>query len=198
MIARKLTSADIFRAAESLGLDFCMIKAVIDVESAGSGFSPDGRVKILFEGHIFWRQLKSRGIDPSTLAEPDVLYPRWDRSKYRRGTGEWDRLESAMCIHPEAALCSASWGLFQIMGFNYVACGFDSVQDFVAAQKENEAMQLESFCEFLRVHEYVPFLAACDWAAFARHYNGPGYAANNYDAKLARGYGQCRAAEGIA
>ena len=48
---------------------------------------------------------------------------KWTKSHYEGGMGEYERLKKALAIHEKAAACSASWGLFQIMGFNYAACG---------------------------------------------------------------------------
>jgi hypothetical protein len=180
-------------AKDLLGISFCTLRAVIDVESGGDGFLPDGRPKILFEGHIFWRELTKRGIDPSPLAEkhPTILYPQWVQTAYRGGSGEWARLDEASSIHYEAACASASWGLFQILGTNYAACGFDSVGAFASAMHESEDRQLEAFCRFLRSNRLVHSLKIRDWARFARKYNGPGYAKNRYDEKLAARYAIC-------
>lgn len=188
-----LSFPDIRNASEALGIDPCAVKAVVDVESSGSGFLPDGRPTILFEGHVFWRELKSRDIDPAPLAAkyPNIVYPKWDRTQYRGGSAEWERLNIAALIDKDAALCSASWGLFQIMGFNHRAAGFDTVSDFADAQSMSEARQLETFCEFMRSEGLVQYLAALDWAGFARRYNGSGYAANKYDAKLKQAYDRC-------
>lgn len=189
-----LSFSDIRKAAEAIGVEPCAVQAVVDVESGGSGFLPDGRTKILFEGHVFWKELQKRGIDPAPLASkyPNVIYPKWDRSQYKGGATEWERLNTAALVNKEAALCSASYGLFQIMGFNHRAAGFDTVQAFVDAQKESEAKQLESFCAFMRSEGLVLFLVGRDWAGFARRYNGPGYAANQYDVKLRRAYERCK------
>ena len=189
-----LSSSDIRKAAEQIGVEPCVVKAVVDVESGGEGFLPDGRVKILFEGHVFWKELQKRGIDPAPLSAkyPNIVYPKWDKSKYKGGTAEWERLNTAATVNREAALCSASYGLFQIMGFNHKACGFDTVQAFVDAQKESEAKQLETFCAFMRSEGLVLFLVGKDWAGFARRYNGPGYAQNQYDTKLRRAYERCK------
>lgn len=189
-----LSFSDIRKAAELIGVEPCAVQAVVDVESGGSGFLPDGRTKILFEGHVFWKELQKRGIDPAPLAPkyPNVIYPKWDRSQYKGGAAEWERLNTAALVNKEAALCSASYGLFQIMGFNHRAAGFDSVQAFVDAQKESEAMQLQSFCAFMRSEGLVLFLVGRDWAGFARRYNGSGYAANQYDVKLRRAYERCK------
>ena len=189
-----LSFSDIRKAAELIGVEPCAVQAVVDAESGGSGFLPDGRPKILFEGHVFWKELQKRGIDPAPLASkyPGVIYPKWDRSRYKGGTAEWERLNTAALVNKEAALCSASYGLFQIMGFNHRAAGFGTVRAFVDAQKESEARQLESFCAYMRSEGLVPFLVKKDWAGFARRYNGPGYAANHYDSKLREAYGRCK------
>ena len=144
-----LSFSDIKNAAALIGVDPCAVKAVVEVESGGSGFLPDGRPKILFEGHVFWKELQKRGIDPSPIApkHPSVIYPKWDKSQYRGGSAEYERLNIAALVNKDAALCSASWGLFQIMGFNYRACGFDTVQAFVDAQKESEATTVAALRE---------------------------------------------------
>ncbi len=188
-----LSIHDIKRAAEDLGVEPCAVKAVIDVESSGSGFLPDGRPKILFEGHVFWRELKKRGINPETLKMPGVLHEKRTAAHYRRGSEEWERLDDAARVNKEAALCSASWGAFQIMGFNFRACGFTALQDFVAAMHQSEAEHLAAFCGFMRSEGLILFLTGRDWPGFARRYNGPGYAAHQYDIKLQRAYERCRA-----
>lgn len=191
----ELSADDIRKAADGIGVTPCAVQAVLAVESSGAGFLPDGRVKILFEGHIFWRELKKRGLDPAPLAAkfPNIVYPKWDRAQYRGGAAEHERLKAAALLNQEAALCSASWGLFQIMGFNHAACGFAGVRDFIDAQEESEARQLESFCAFMRSQGLAPLLAGHDWAGFARRYNGPDYAANGYDEKLSRAFERCKA-----
>ena len=189
-----LSFSDIQKAAEQIGVEPCTVKAIVEVESGGSGFLPDGRVKILFEGHVFLKELQKRGIDPAPLAakHPNIIYPKWDKSQYKGGAKEHERLNSAALVNKEAALCSASWGLFQIMGFNHRACGFATVQDFVDAQKESEANQLYTFCAFMRSEGLLLFLKGLDWAGFARRYNGPGYAQNQYDVKLRKAYERCK------
>jgi hypothetical protein len=68
-----------------------------------------------------------------------------------------------------------------------MACGYTNVGDFVAAQND-EFTQLQSFCNYLKsTHLYVN-LQNLDWKGFARGYNGPDYAKNQYDTKLAKAY----------
>lgn len=48
-----------------------------------------------------------------------------------------------------AALESASWGAFQIMGYHWQRLGYASVQDFVTAMSASESQQFEVFTRFI-------------------------------------------------
>lgn len=157
------------------------------MESGGAGFYSNGHLKLLFEGHIFWRQLKKVGINPALLeaTHEDIIYQRWTKAHYTgHATGEYNRLERAKAIHKEAALKSASWGMFQIMGFNAKVSGFDQVTEFVDRMAEGENRQLDVFFAFLHHENIFKYLKNKDWAGFARHYNGSQFKKNRYDAKL--------------
>lgn len=182
-----LTNDYIAEKAKEEGIDAAAIKAVVKVESGGAGFYANGTPKILFEGHIFWRQLKKVGINPASLqaANEDIVYKGWTKSHYTgRSRGEYDRLERAKAIHKDAALNSASWGMFQIMGFNSKASGFDHVSDFVDSMSEGESRQLDAFFAFLHHEGIFKYLKRKDWAGFARRYNGSQFKKNRYDSKL--------------
>jgi hypothetical protein len=182
-----LSEADIQKAANTLGVNVATVKAVYKVESNGKGFVGD-RPKILFEGHIFWRQLKKHNLNPSNYYQgnENVLHPKWSKRYY--GQNQYARLEKAKKIHSDAALESASWGLFQIMGFHWKSLGYTSVQDFVDKMSANEGEQLMAFVKFIEVNHLTRYLKVRDWAGFARRYNGPGYAKNRYDVKMAKAY----------
>ena len=193
-MSKTLTDDQIKAAAEAAGLDPAALKAIDEVESRGAGFLPDGQPVILFEGHIFWKQLIARGLGPAALApgHEDVLYPKPDQSKYLGGPAEHRRLQKAAGLNREAALCSASWGRFQVMGFNWKVCGFQSLQDFINAMYRDEAGHLEACLGYIKGTGLMPALKRLDWAVVAGCYNGPGYAANNYDVKLARAYAEAK------
>ena len=76
----------------------------------------------------------------------------------------------------------------QIMGFNYKACGCKNVSEFVGDMTENEGKQLDLFVRFLQGNKWDKYLRTLDWKEFARHYNGPSYAQNQYDTKLENAY----------
>ncbi|SHO81297.1 Putative phage-encoded peptidoglycan binding protein [hydrothermal vent metagenome] len=186
-----ISENDIIQASKILGVDVATVKAVYKVESNGKGFIGDNP-KILFEGHVFWRQLKKHGINPyeHQRGNEDILFPRWTRKYYRQN--QYIRLEKAKEIDKSSALESASWGLFQIMGYHWKSLGYNSVEEFVEKMYQNEGEQLLAFVKFIEVNGLTRFLKVRDWAGFARRYNGRGYRANRYDIKLARAYRKYR------
>lgn len=192
--SRWLGDADLDAAAKTLNLELPALKAVYQVESAGKGFIGD-KPKILFEGHVFWRILAARGLDPVTLAagNGDILYPAWTRQFYVGGAGEWTRLERAEKIDHAAARESASYGLFQILGEHWKTLGYASVDDYVDRMCRHERDQLDAFCRFVTRTKsqgvaLVELLRARNWGDFARAYNGPKYRENAYDDKLRAAY----------
>jgi hypothetical protein len=194
---KPLTNTDIEQAAKDLGIEVAALKAVIAVESAGSGFLSDGRPKILFEGHIFWSQLEKNGKNPAELAAqyPELVYRSWTKKFYKGGIREYDRYNTALLIDADAAKKSTSWGMFQIMGFNCELCGFKATGDnpkpvdsFVQAMALNEQQQLRAFMEFCASKDLIKHLKSHDWQQFALLYNGKGYKQNQYDEKLEMNY----------
>lgn len=177
--------------AKKLGCEVAAIKAVEKVESRGNGFLKDGRPKILFEGHIFWKQLLGAGKDPKKLRKgnEDILYPTWNPTEVRPfyNMDQYVRLQKAEKIDKPSALKSASWGAFQIMGFNYKICGYDTVEEFVDAQ-QSEYNQLDCFSNYILNNHLDVNLQNKDWKGFARGYNGPEYWRNRYDYKLKKAY----------
>lgn len=191
MLKLKLTEQDFERCAGTLDVEVATVKAVQEVETGGrGGFFTKEQPAILFEGHIFWNELKKRGENPEDYVKgnEDIVYPKWTKIHYKGGIGEYDRLQRAMLINAEAALCSASWGLFQIMGFNHKVCGCSTVQEFVEKMQQNEGGQLDLFTAFIQGNELDGYLRSKDWVGFAKRYNGPAYAENKYDEKLEKAY----------
>ena len=186
-VSKTLTEADFIEVADDLGIELAAMKAVAEVEAGGSGFKGD-KPKILFEGHIFWRRLKAHGIDPAPLlsGNENVLHKKWSRKYYRED--QYARLEKARQINEDAALESASWGMFQIMGFHWESLGYASAKAFVDLMYKSEGEHLKAFSKFMEVNNLVRHLKTLDWAKFARGYNGPAYAENKYDTKMANAY----------
>lgn len=182
--ARKLSKSDYRRAADRLACGEAVIRAVAQVESGGrSGFLADKRPKILFESRWF-HKLTGGQYDAT---HQDISTPTWVRN-YRGGGGEYERLAQALALDREAALKSASWGKFQILGANHAVVGFPTAESYVAAQLDSEGAHLEAFVGFVMSNRLDDELRDRRWADFARGYNGPGYRENRYDEKLATAY----------
>jgi hypothetical protein len=181
------TAAGIATAAKLVGCDPLGIQAIIDVETGGSGFLPDGRPRILFEGAHF---------SIVTKHFYDAGYPEISRDKpggYVGGAGEYDRLAAAIKLDQMAALECTSWGLPQIMGSNFALAGFDGVTAMVETFCMSEDLQLGALASFIVRAGLAADLQHEDFADFARRYNGPNYAVNAYDKKLIADLARLRA-----
>lgn len=186
---KALTEGDIANAAERLGVSASHIRAVCAVESDGSGFMSDGRPDVLFERHVFYQRLKAAGRDVADLAArfPNLVAAK--RGGYAGGMAEWGRLNSATTIDRAIAFESASWGLFQIMGYHWRNLGYDSAEHFAERMQSDEGEHLAAFVRFVeKAPMMLRALRESRWAAFARLYNGPAYSENLYDAKLAAAF----------
>lgn len=167
----KLTIEEIESLANEFGLEAKTIRAVIQVECAGSGFMPNGDIKIQFEPHIF-KRYTGHIID----------------NKVEIQSEEWAAYKEAKAINWEAALLSTSWGMGQVMGFNFKAAGYSSVHEMVADFKTGEKAQLKGMLNFIKNNRIIDELQRKDWAGFAKIYNGAGYKQFNYDTRLKEAY----------
>ncbi len=182
--AKRIDDIDLPRIGYRIGVGEDEIHAVLDVETRGGGFDKQGRPKMLFEPHIFWRQLKA-GPERDRAEREGLAYPKWRRNY---PNDSYPRLAQAMKINENAALNSASWGLGQIMGFNHSAAGYLSSRAMVVDFMEDEENHLEAMVSFIENNGLDDELREHDWSGFARGYNGPGYRKNGYHTKLARAY----------
>jgi len=166
------------QAAETLSVGAPELWSVLSVETAGCGYLPDRRPRILFERHIFHKE---------TGGKFDASHPSISRpvsGGYVGGAGEYDRLAEAIALDRVAALESASWGIGQVMGFNASSAGFESVDGMVTAMIDDEDAQIAGAAEFMRAEGLHTSLRAHDWAAFAAGYNGADFKKNQYDKRL--------------
>jgi len=83
---------------------------------------------------------------------------------------------------------SASWGLFQVMGYQWKPLGYPDVRRYTRLMDDNEGNQLRAFTRSVQVNDLTKYLKGHQWASFASRYNGPGYKTNRYDEKLERAY----------
>lgn len=197
-----LSEGDLQKAANKLGIELAAIKAVNEVESRGKGFIANHPV-ILFERHKFWKQLKKHGINPANFVNGNHDILNTKAGGYKGGVKEITRLERAMSIHPEAAMESASWGLFQVMGYHWKKLGYASIHDFVEQMKTREAAHLDAFSRYIVIFKCIDALrldignklVLNNFSKFAHCYNGPNYKVNHYHTKMLKAYNKYRIQE---
>lgn len=177
-----LNEADYTRAAKLCGCDIAAIKAVAEIESRDAGFHFDGQPVILFERHVFSRLTKGK----FDKTHPKISNP--SPGGYGYLSSQHNRLSEAAKLDRSAALQSASWGKFQVMGFNWQIAGYETLQKFINAMYRSEGEHLNAFIGFVRYNKLDVHLRDKNWVAFARGYNGPAYKKNQYDVKLANAY----------
>lgn len=183
-------------AAKLIGCRVAMIKAFALVESGPHGaFLDTGEPVILFERHKFHKFTDGRYggeyiKDPSIPLEVSgISFPK--AGGYGPVSIQHKKLQLASEFDRIAALKSCSWGLFQLMGFNYALCGFTTFQQFINAMYESVDRHLEGFVSFIltnpkkvRGKSLRQALVDEDCKTAAEIYNGSGYAKNKYDIKL--------------
>ena len=183
----KIQPADIARAAVKLSCEEAMVKAVLAVEARGSGWDNRNRPVILFEPHVFWRNLPAARRPAAQSA--NLAWPAWRPGKYpSRSDERYEQVARAMEIDRDAALKSASWGIGQVLGENHAVAGFATVLEMVTACMESEGRQLDCMVGFMVSHGLARAMRARDYRTIARIYNGSGYAKHGYHTRIETAY----------
>lgn len=184
--AKRLDAWDFGRNAKLIGRNVGEdeLRAVVTVEASGSGFDAQGRLKMLFEPHRFYRELGERKRELAVTQ--GLAYERWGERPYPADS--YPRLLAAIKIDRPGALRSASWGLAQIMGFNAKSAGYATAEDMIADFLDDEEKHLIAMVRFIISEALDDELRNHDWRGFARGYNGPGYAKHGYHTKLAAAF----------
>ncbi|GGD24502.1 N-acetylmuramidase domain-containing protein [Aureimonas glaciei] len=182
--AKPLDDIDLPKLGARVSVGEDEIHAVIDVEASGGAWDRQGRPKMLFEPHVFYRNLSGAARDKAVAV--GMAYPKWGTKPYPADS--YPRLLQAMAIDETAALKAASWGLGQILGENFAMAGFASPQAMVLAFLDDAEAHLEAMVAFIIAAGLDDDIRRHDWSGFARGYNGPGYAKNRYHLKLATAF----------
>lgn len=210
---RFLTESDYVDTAQMLGCEIAVVKAITDVESKDFGFFENGKPVILFERHVFRQQLlkamrastgvamsvaKTLGVGvPVTGPSIDLLDDTLQRlhgdiyavkpGGYVGGMAEYKRLEKAQTFHKDAGHASASWGLFQLMGYHWQALGYLSQEAFIACMYKSEDEQIAAFGKFIKIDpRLLGAVRTKNFLNFALAYNGP--AQQGYDKRIKDAY----------
>lgn len=175
--------------ADTISVDRNLLKAIAIKEAKASGFTPNGRCLILYERHIFYkyavRKFGQAKVSTWAKQNPNICHPSQDSKAYMGGEREWDRLNIAKNWDAETALISCSWGMFQIMGFNFGLAGYEDVGSFVADMSASEKFHIKALASFIVNNKplYQAFKNK-NFQQIALHYNGSNYRINNYDKDL--------------
>jgi hypothetical protein len=173
--------------AGKAGVSVAALLALVEIESGGKvSARVNGADKplIRFEGHYFDRRLagaKRNKARAAGLAAPQAGAVPNPASQEKR----WAMLGRASSIDRKAALESVSWGIGQVMGSHWAWLGYASVEDLAAEAESGIGGQLRLMLRFLEKSGILPHVKARRWRDVARMYNGPGFAKNRYDTKLA-------------
>ena len=172
--------------AERLTVGPGVAAAILSVESAGEGFSDDGRMIIRFENHVFQTQL---GPNQASVYQSHFKHdPRqaWTNHQYRptpagrwikchaSQTREWDVFHFASTIDEAAATQSISMGAPQIMGFNHQAIGYPTARAIFDELGRDIRPQIAGMFDYVRARgpQAVEAMRRRDFFTFAGHYNG--------------------------
>lgn len=186
---RFVREEDIIAAARAMDVMPSIVFAIYQVEGMGVGSLPDARPVVLFERHKFYQYVKARlGVrqaDEWKAKFPNLCHPTWSQDAYKGEEGEWARLDQARTLDATCALMSASWGMFQIMGFNFALAGYDDVQSFVEAMIATEKNHLKALLMFIKNQpNFFAALKSRNYNQIARLYNGAAYATHGYHLRL--------------
>lgn len=178
-----LSEADFKTVARELNVEVAAIKAVVEIEAGKQmrGFYAPGVPVVNFDRTMYarFRAKAAKGADKNAKVPSGLK---------GYALQEWTQLTNARRVNRDAADMGTFWGMFQIGGFNYKACGCSSIGEFVERMSASEFEQLELFAKFITNGGMLPDLQKKNWAGFARKYNGASYAKRGYHTKMARAY----------
>lgn len=165
-------------AAKRLKCELAVLTAIVNVESQGSGYDKQGRIKVLFEKHKFYANLpegKRAKAVKLGLARKNWIKPaNGGYADQPDNTAALNMLIRAIAIDESAALKSASYGAGQVLGVNFGLCGWKSVQAFVLDMCASEDAQVAAIIGFLEGKGLADEMRARDFDAIERVYNGGG------------------------
>lgn len=170
--------------------------AVVEVESAGRSLEIDGKTPcLLFERHVFYRELDKakKDVQLGYAVAAGLAIPKWSpATQYKdqgSSNGRLKLLAQARALDNECALRSCSFGVGQTCGFLAEELHFaDAIHMYGFLVDGGVTAQVDCMIREIENKHLSAKLNAHDWSGFARIYNGPGYARNNYDAKMEIAY----------
>lgn len=190
--AAALTDADYQRAADELGHGVTPnhMKASKEVEAPRGSFDDHGRPSILYERHVFSRNTSPKGKFNASHPTLSAL-KGYGPGGYGAFSAQYEKLEAAYSLDPEAAFEACSWGAFQVLGENAASLGYPSARAMAVELARSEFGHLDSYVRFIRVNGLADELGRCraghpdSCIPFVEEYNGHGFRAFSYHVKFA-------------
>lgn len=165
--------------AKQYHLDWRILFAILMNESNAQGFDKSGKLKERFEKHIY-------------TGFKQVFEGQRKKNPHLPGlTTEWIRSHNLQQLE----YLSTSYGIAQIMGWQYPLLGYSSIDNMVQSWRDSEEIQIRDFCLFCVKYNNGKFLKALkqlNILSISAQYNGTGYAKNNYDNKLIKHYKEAK------
>lgn len=207
-MSNRLTIPQIEQVATAAGFEPRAVRAVIRVETGGSGYDArTGYLLIQHEPAWFKRLLPKAKLAEinqalsvelaaaaKLTASQKQLLKDWNIIIHNGVEGQVSEriaFDAASRIDKHAAMLSTSWGLPQMMGFNHAACGYATVEAMVEAFRVSEANQVAGMLRFIKANsKMAAALKRREWGVVAYYYNGAGYKQFNYDRRLATAYAE--------
>lgn len=191
--SRFLPRSEYEQAAARLQCEPETLIAIATVEGAERGaFDDDGFPTLLFERHVMHRLTDGRfdKVAPD-LSNPIPSYVDHSYGKYSEQ--KW-RMDRAAKLDRSAALQSASWGLFQVMGENWRLTGATSLQDFVNRMCSGTEAHLAALEAFIASDpKLLKTTRENDFDTFSDLYNGRDGRKNGYPQRMGQAYRMAKA-----
>ncbi|WP_295465336.1 N-acetylmuramidase domain-containing protein [uncultured Pseudomonas sp.] len=201
---KKLEDTDIREAAAELECEPGLVYAIAKQESSHSSFIEiDGEKipSILYERHHFRKLVRNETLEHT---HSDIYGSPYRRAKKLKdgsyidiktqekiqlvdtygpsGRFQYERLIRAYFLNEDAALKAASWGKFQIMGFNYNVAGYNTVKEFTQAMSKGDSEHIKAFLKFAKSNRtLIKGLRTRDFEMIAQGHNGENWKDINPD-----------------
>jgi len=190
----RISKDEIGALAQEIDVPRANMLALIRQESSNSGFQ-------LHEDN-YWRpvvrlelhQLNRRTDGMFHKERPDLFKARFNiKDGNVPQAVHYSRMNEALLIAEalfgaEPIFASTSWGLCQVMGFNFRPAGSGTIERFIHRMATSEREQVKAAITFIDSHPAMRrALANRDWETFALHYNGSARA-KRYAQELAQNF----------
>lgn len=170
-----------------------MIIAFSKVECKREPFDKDGFPAILYERHVFYRNVvdhHGRAQAKKWAADfPNICYRTgYGKGGYGSYAGQRKKFSAAFALCPNCSMEACSWGPFQELGENWESCGFENVGQMIDTMKDGLYGASLVFIRSIKFRGLVTPLLNRRYAVIAEKYNGKGYRTFKYDQQIEAAY----------